>query len=302
MPASSLRLLLVGVLLLLLAFSGWAQTSLPEAIGYVNDFADVLNPAVRVELNDRLATLSDTTPYEFTIAIFDEMPADYEDSKELATALFNEWGVGEATNDTGVLILLCIGARRVEIETGYGVESILPDVRCGQLLQEYAVPAFKKEDWAGGLTALAGAVIEVLEKGEAYEEDEAYAAEESEEPELTPLWLTWFYRLLFFGGIVLVILFFRWVLTVYCEECKKKTRKAPKEEQTRLPRYVKYICPSCGHQQWEYVPPPSPSSGSSSSSSRSSWSGSSSSGSSSSSSFGGFGGGSSGGGGAGASF
>jgi uncharacterized protein len=298
-PAFSLRLLLVGVLLLLLAFSGWAQSSLPEATSYVNDFAGVLESTARTELDGRLKTLAENTDYELAVAIFDEMPADYEDSKELATALFNEWGVGKADGDTGVLILLCVGARRVEIETGYGVEGILPDVRCGQLLQEYAVPAFKKEDWAGGLTALAGAVIEVLEKGEAYEEDEAYAAEESEEPELTPLWLTWLYRLLFFGGFVLVILFFRWALTVNCEQCKKRTKQAPKAEQTRLPRYVKYICPACGHVQWQYLPPSSSSSGSSS---RSSWSGSSSSGSSSSSSFGGFGGGSSGGGGAGASF
>lgn len=168
MPASSLRLPLVGVLLLLLAFSGWAQTSLPAATGYVNDFAGVLESTARTELDSRLKTLAENSNYELAVAVFDEMPADYEDSKELATALFNEWGVGKADEDTGVLILLCIGARRVEIETGYGVESILPDVRCGQLLQEYAVPAFKKDDWAGGLVALAGAIIPLLEAGEPY--------------------------------------------------------------------------------------------------------------------------------------
>ncbi|NLC57662.1 MAG: hypothetical protein GX774_12555, partial [Armatimonadetes bacterium] len=41
--------------------------------------------------------------------------------KQFATALFNRWGIGKKGKDNGVLVLLVMEARRVEVETGYGI-------------------------------------------------------------------------------------------------------------------------------------------------------------------------------------
>ncbi|MCE9598908.1 MAG: TPM domain-containing protein [Spirochaetia bacterium] len=63
--------------------------------------------------------------------------------KEFAVALFNTWKIGKADKDNGLLVLHILDQRRVEIETGYGMEGTLPDVKCKWILDEIGVPFFK---------------------------------------------------------------------------------------------------------------------------------------------------------------
>jgi uncharacterized protein len=70
--------------------------------------------------------------------------------KEYATELFNRWGVGKREADNGVLLLVSLGDRRVEIETGYGMEAILPDAVAGEILDTAVVPRFRAGDIPGG--------------------------------------------------------------------------------------------------------------------------------------------------------
>jgi uncharacterized membrane protein YgcG len=73
--------------------------------------------------------------------------------KEYVTALFNHWGVGKRGIDNGVMVLLAIHDRRVEIETGYGVEGILPDGKAGEIIRTAMLPAFVHDRWGEGLVA-----------------------------------------------------------------------------------------------------------------------------------------------------
>lgn len=61
------------------------------------------------------------------------------------------------------MLLISVGDRRVEIETGYGVEAILPDAKVGNIINTQIIPRFKKGDFEGGTLAGAKAVIFVLE-------------------------------------------------------------------------------------------------------------------------------------------
>ena len=38
-----------------------------------------------------------------------------------------------------------MGDRRVEIETGYGIEGILPDAKLGSIIDNQIIPRFKRE-------------------------------------------------------------------------------------------------------------------------------------------------------------
>ena len=73
--------------------------------------------------------------------------------KQFSTALFNRWGIGDAARNDGVLLLLVTGQRRLEIETGIGMESILTDAWLQSMQQEAMVPVFKRGDLGGGLIA-----------------------------------------------------------------------------------------------------------------------------------------------------
>jgi uncharacterized membrane protein YgcG len=56
--------------------------------------------------------------------------------------------------DNGVLILHVLDQRRIEIETGYGLEGILIDVLCKRLLDEKTIPYFKVGAFSAGHESL----------------------------------------------------------------------------------------------------------------------------------------------------
>lgn len=78
--------------------------------------------------------------------------------------LYQTWGIGKKGEDKGVLIFLALKERRVRIETGYGVEGILPDGLVGEILDKYAVPFLKKGQYGKGLYNAVAAVSQIIAK------------------------------------------------------------------------------------------------------------------------------------------
>ncbi len=87
--------------------------------------------------------------------------SDYE---TYANELYANWGIGKKGEDKGVLILLTKKERKVRIETGYGVEGILPDGLVGQILDDYVIPFFKKGDYGKGLLNGTVAISQIIAK------------------------------------------------------------------------------------------------------------------------------------------
>jgi len=119
--------------------------------GFITDAAQLLGPAKSV-IDARLRALEQRSGAEVAVVILpsigDAVP------KQFATALFEAWGIGKKQQNNGVLILHVLDQRRVEIETGYGVEGALPDVKCHWLIDEVVIPAFKRAQFAEGHEAL----------------------------------------------------------------------------------------------------------------------------------------------------
>jgi uncharacterized membrane protein YgcG len=139
------------VWLVLLGLPAWAQTPLPAPQGRVNDFARVLDPSTTAQLNALVAEVERRTTAEIAVVVVHTTAP--LTPKEYVTALFNRWGVGKRGADNGVMILLAIHDRRVEIETGYGVEGILPDGTAGEMIRTAMLPAFTDDRWGEGLVA-----------------------------------------------------------------------------------------------------------------------------------------------------
>ena len=143
---------LIMPVVLLLALSVWGQEAhYPAPQGWVNDFAQVLDAATKEKLSALLADLERRTTVEMAVAV---VPSTAPFTpKQYATALFNRWGTGKRASDNGVLILLAVQDRRVEVETGYGVEGILPDGRVGAIIRSLMLPYFRDNRWGEGLLA-----------------------------------------------------------------------------------------------------------------------------------------------------
>jgi uncharacterized protein len=73
-----------------------------------------------------------------------------EEIEELTLRWLREWGVGDKKDNRGILFLVAVGDRKSRIENGYGVEGYLPDGLCGQILDDDAIPYFKRGDYSVG--------------------------------------------------------------------------------------------------------------------------------------------------------
>ncbi len=148
---------LSGLIVALLLIGAWAQRvdEVPNPRqtegGWVVDMAGILTTEQKRRLNAIISALERDTGAEMAVVIL-QRTVDAE-PKEFATELFNRWGVGKRGEDNGVLVLVALQQRRIEVETGYGIEGILPDSEVGSILQDVVVPAFRRGDYAGGLSA-----------------------------------------------------------------------------------------------------------------------------------------------------
>lgn len=130
--------------------------------GWVTDKANMLSPATKVKLNQMISQLEAKNGSEIAVVTVPQT-APAATPKEFATNLFNYWHIGKKGKDNGVLLLISKGERRVEIETGYGVEALLPDARIGNIIQQKITPRFKQRDFDGGALSGTKALVVALE-------------------------------------------------------------------------------------------------------------------------------------------
>lgn len=170
--AGAFRLLCCAAIVAACLEAAAAQAAIPsdallqrlEPQGYVNDFAELLAPADRAAIEQRLAELQQKTSAEFALVTLKSLEGGQID--DFANKLFKKWGVGKKGKDNGVLLLVAVEDRKARVEVGYGLEPILPDALAGRVLDEQLFPAFKQQRDGQGLTAAVNRIAEIIERGE----------------------------------------------------------------------------------------------------------------------------------------
>ncbi|MCS7025487.1 MAG: TPM domain-containing protein [Bryobacteraceae bacterium] len=101
--------------------------------GHVSDFAGVLNPAHRAELERYCRQVAAATKVEIAIVTLPTLEG--EPIEDVANSLFRRWGIGQKGQNEGLLLLLVPNDRRMRLEVGYGLEGAIPDGFSGSLLR-----------------------------------------------------------------------------------------------------------------------------------------------------------------------
>ena len=133
--------------------------------GYVNDYAHVLSPAARAQLETLCTEVNDKAKAQIFVVIVpslgDRTVEDY--SLDVAT----KWGVGPKQTSSGILIFLAVNDHKYWTQVGYGLEPILPDGKVGGFGREAARIAAIETD----ILYDTGAVVNALPfRAGAYEE------------------------------------------------------------------------------------------------------------------------------------
>lgn len=135
----------------------------PSPPKLVNDFANILTADQSQTLERKLFQFDDSTTSQITVVIVPNLAG--KDIADVAIDLGRKWGVGNKKSNNGVILLISVEDRKLNISPGYGLEKSLPDVTCQQIIDNIIVPDFKGNDYYAGVNQGTDAIIQAI-KGE----------------------------------------------------------------------------------------------------------------------------------------
>ena len=200
-----------GCSLLLLCFLPLAAfaAELPALTGRVVDNAGMIDPATEAALVQKLAAFEKKCSDQIVVATIDTLGG--EAIEPYANRLFRAWGLGQAGEDNGILLLVAKSDRKMRIEVGYGLEGTLTDLHSKLIIENTMVPAFRAGDFSGGISRAVDDIIMVLEGNAAELEARGQRNPGSDSTPFDPddylgilfviVWCT-----MFFGGFAMAIL------------------------------------------------------------------------------------------------
>ncbi len=128
--------------------------------GFVNDFAGILSAEQKQQLEEKLSGFENSAGSEISIAIIKSLDGDTVEN--FAVKLFEDWEIGKKGQDNGALILVAIEDREMRIEVGYGLEGVLTDAQSYWIVNNEMTPAFRDNDFYGGLNAAVDKIISTI--------------------------------------------------------------------------------------------------------------------------------------------
>lgn len=147
----------------------------PNPPHLVNDFANVLTQDQIDALERKLVAYDDSTSNQIAIVLLptitDKGGNEYP-VEDVGLNILRTWGVGNAKNNNGIVILAAMQEHKLRIEVGYGLEGVIPDVTAKAIIGNDLQPNFRSNNYYRGLDAAINSIMEAA-RGE-YKAPEGY--------------------------------------------------------------------------------------------------------------------------------
>ena len=123
----------------------------PPLEGRVIDRTQTLDGPQRQAMEQHLANVERELGTQIVVLLVDStLP---EDIAAYAQRVGDQWKIGRRDVGDGLLIVVAKNDRRIRIEVAKALEGAVPDLAARQIISETISPAFKRNDYAGGLNA-----------------------------------------------------------------------------------------------------------------------------------------------------
>lgn len=125
--------------------------ALPDLNAPVIDQAKLLSTAEYQALSDAIRQIYQTQQAQIGVVIVQS--TGQQDIFSYALQIAEDWQLGSKKYDNGLLMVIAVADRRIQILTGYGLEGVIPDIVAHQIIQQQITPYFKQEQYAQGIQA-----------------------------------------------------------------------------------------------------------------------------------------------------
>lgn len=152
------RIILLFFIFLTAQLQAQKIESRPNPPRAVNDFGNFLAPFQREALEQKLRAYNDSTSSAIVIITVPDLQG--YDIAEVALKYLRTWQVGTKEKNNGVIILVSKKEKKARIETGYGMEGVLPDITAKRIIEDRMLPYFRDDDYYGGFDNAVDAIIQ----------------------------------------------------------------------------------------------------------------------------------------------
>ena len=119
-------------------------------------------------LNRLARQLEDSTQVELCVVAVNSIGE--MDAFDFCYELFQRWGIGKEGKNTGVLLFLAVESRDIRILTGGGIEGILTDALCNEIIQQTMMTPLRNADYSDAMALGALRIYELCTDGDAPQE------------------------------------------------------------------------------------------------------------------------------------
>jgi len=133
----------------------------PDApAGRISDYAGMLSVSAKEEITAVLEEFENKTSVQIAVVTFPSLEG--ESLEDFSIRLAEKWKIGQKGKDNGVILLIFLAERKIRIEVGYGLESVLPDVVASSIIRNIMAPRFREGDFDGGIKEAVGAIMKIV--------------------------------------------------------------------------------------------------------------------------------------------
>ena len=218
---------------------------------------DLIIASEEVLFLNRLARqLEDSTQVELCVVAVNSIGE--MDAFDFCYELFQRWGIGKEGKNTGVLLFLAVESRDIRILTGGGIEGILTDALCNEIIQQTMMTPLRNADYSDAMALGALRIYELCTDGDAPQELRQmtsatnryhYATDTETENSI----LEWIIAI----GVFVVILVIFSIVNFFPKKCPKCGKRGLVHKSDRVIQratirregsgVLVYCCKYCGH-------------------------------------------------------
>jgi len=126
-------------------FLNYTGDEFPKPIGYVNDYADLIDKSYEDKILSEIKKVKEDTEAEIVIVIIESLEGKIIDNYTLE--LYNTWKVSRY----GIILLVSIEGRGLRITTGYDMEKVITDDIAESIIDDVIIPKFRESNYNEGM-------------------------------------------------------------------------------------------------------------------------------------------------------
>lgn len=124
----------------------------PPPPRHFNDFAGIVPAAAAASIDSELAQFERDTSNQILVAVYPRMESG-SSVQDYTFRVAQSWHPGQKGRDNGAVLFVFLESHDLYIQVGYGLEPVLTDATCFQIIQNEIKPRFRANDFTGGLRA-----------------------------------------------------------------------------------------------------------------------------------------------------